>query len=221
MDKIIFYHAYLVNDYKLVIQEQITKIITSGLYNEASQLYIGLASPNPENVSWVLELIKPFPKFESIIIEDNDEKYLVKLIHKYAQNIDAYWLFFHTKAISNPGENNVMWRYSIDYNLLYRWKDCIKMMEDGADAVGINLRKNTHVGYFPHFSGGCWWVKSSYIKTLDLNYLFDTETLGSANRLLGEFYIGSNHEGNLQSIFECKDEAPYKIETTIAEYIKI
>jgi len=36
-----------------------------------------------------------------------------------------------------------------------------------------------------------------------------------------EFFIGSNHNGNLTSIFECKDEAPYRVECLINEYIKV
>jgi hypothetical protein len=44
--------------------------------------------------------------------------------------------------------------------------------------------------------------------------------LGAQNSLSVEFFIGSNPNGNLQSIFECKHEAPYAVETLINEYLK-
>ena len=59
-----------------------------------------------------------------------------------------------------------------------------------------------------------------YIKTLDESYLYDKKMLGPQNPLTVEFFIGSNHKGNLKSIFECKNEAPYKVECLINEYIE-
>jgi len=115
MNKVVFWHTYLVGDYKLVVQEQITKLITSGLYNEVDYIFTGISA----------------------------------------------------------------------------------------------------------FSGTYWWSKSNYIKTLDEKYLYDTQLLGNANPLTVEFFIGSNHNGNLTSIFECKDEAPYRVECLINEYIKV
>jgi hypothetical protein len=108
----------------------------------------------------------------------------------------------------------------MDYNLIYKHKECIELLDNGADAVGPNLRKNTHVGYHPHFSGTYWWSTSKYIQSLNEEYLYNKELLGPQNPLLVEFFIGSNHNGNLQSIFECKDEAPYRVETLINEYLK-
>jgi hypothetical protein len=138
----------------------------------------------------------------------------------YAKENECYIMYFHTKAVSNTGYNNILWRWSMDYNLIYRYTNCIELLANGADAVGSNLRKDTHVGYYPHFSGTYWWSTSKYIRTLNENYLYDKEMLGEQNPLSVEFFIGSNPNGKLQSIFECRDEAPYRVETSINEYIK-
>jgi len=222
MNKVVFWHTYLVGDYKLVVQEQITKLITSGLYNEVDYIFTGISAKSITDVNWFVELLKSYKKFFPIVHTDNDgEKPTMRLLLNYAKENDCYIMYFHTKAVSTTGINNTMWRYSMDYNLIYRWKECVQLLDSGSDAVGCNLRKDTHVGYYPHFSGTYWWSKSNYIKTLDEKYLYDTQLLGNANPLTVEFFIGSNHNGNLTSIFECKDEAPYRVECLINEYIKI
>lgn len=220
MNKVIFWHTYLVNDYKLVVQEQLTKLLTSGLYKEVDKIYIGIISPSEENTNWFINLLLPYKKCMYRVHTENDaEKCTMRDLMGFSKEVDAYIMYFHTKAVSNTGYNNTLWRWSMDYNLMYRWNDCIELLDKGVDAVGCNLRKETYVGYYPHFSGTYWWSTSKYIRTLNENYLYDKKMLGEKNSLSVEFFIGSNPDGNLQSIFECKDEAPYKVECLINEYI--
>ena len=221
MNKVIFWHTYLTGDYKLVVQEQMTKLITSGLYNEVDYIFTGISATSPDDVNWFMELLSSYEKFFPILHNDNDgEKPTMRLLANYAKENECYIMYFHTKAVSNTGYNNTLWRWSMDYNVIYKHKECIELLDKGADAVGPNLRKNTHVGYHPHFSGTYWWSTSKYIQSLNEEYLYNKELLGPQNPLLVEFFIGSNSNGNLQSIFECKDEAPYRVETLINEYLK-
>lgn len=221
MNKVIFWHTYLTGDYKLVVQEQMTKLITSGLYNEVDYIFTGISATSTDDVNWFMELLSSYEKFFPILHNDNDgEKPTMRLLANYAKENECYIMYFHTKAVSNTGYNNTLWRWSMDYNVIYKHKECIELLDKGADAVGPNLRKNTHVGYHPHFSGTYWWSTSKYIQSLNEEYLYNKELLGPQNPLLVEFFIGSNSNGNLQSIFECKDEAPYRVETLINEYLK-
>jgi hypothetical protein len=221
MRKVIFWHTYLTSEYKLVVQEQMTKLITSGLYNEVDYIFTGISATSADDVNWFMELLSSYEKFFPILHTDKDgEKPTMRLLANYAKENECYIMYFHTKAVANTGYNNTLWRWSMDYNLIYKHKECIELLDKGADAVGPNLRKNTHVGYHPHFSGTYWWSTSKYIQSLNEEYLYNKELLGPQNPLLVEFFIGSNHNGNLQSIFECKDEAPYKVETLINEYLK-
>ena len=204
MQKVIFWHTYLVGDYKLVVQEQMLKLFTSELYDEVEYIFTGISSKSTSDTNWFLNLLSSYKKFYPIIHEDfNGEKPTMRLLYNYAKENNCYIMYFHTKAVSTTGYNNTLWRLSQDYNMIYKWKDCIKYLEEGYDAIGCNLRKNTHVGYYPHFSGGSWWTNSQYIKTLDENYLYDTKLLGPQNSLLVEFFIGSNPNGRLKSVFEC------------------
>jgi hypothetical protein len=221
MRKVIFWHTYLVGDYKLVVQEQMTKLFTSGLYNEVDYIFTGISASSVVDVNWFIELLSSYKKFFPIVHTDKDgEKPTMRLLLNYAKENDCYIMYFHTKAVSNTGYNNTLWRWSMDYNLMYKHKECIELLDNGADAVGPNLRKDTHVGYHPHFSGTYWWSTSKYIQSLNEEYLYNKEMLGPQNPLLVEFFIGSNPNGNLQSIFECKDDAPYRVETLINEYLK-
>jgi hypothetical protein len=221
MSKVIFWHTYLINEYKLVVQEQITKLCTSGLYNEVDYIFTGISATSVDDINWFKELLSYYEKFIPILHSDNDgEKSTMRLLLNYAKENKCYIMYFHTKAVSNTGYNNTLWRWSMDYNLMYKHKECIELLDNGADAVGPNLRKNTHVGYYPHFSGTYWWSTSKYIQSLNEEYLYNKELLGPQNPLLVEFFIGSNHKGNLQSIFECKNDAPYRVETLINEYLK-
>jgi len=221
MRKVIFWHTYLTGEYKLVVQEQMTKLITSGLYNEVDYIFTGISATSADDVNWFMELLSSYEKFFPILHTDKDgEKPTMRLLANYAKENECYIMYFHTKAVANTGYNNTLWRWSMDYNLIYKHKECIELLDKGVDAVGPNLRKNTHVGYHPHFSGTYWWSTSKYIQSLNEEYLYNKELLGPQNPLLVEFFIGSNHNGNLQSIFECKDEAPYKVETLINEYLK-
>jgi hypothetical protein len=198
-----------------------TKLITSGLYNEVDYIFTGISATSADDVNWFMELLSSYEKFFPILHNDNDgEKPTMRLLANYAKENECYIMYFHTKAVSNTGYNNTLWRWSMDYNLIYKHKECIELLDKGADAVGPNLRKNTHVGYHPHFSGTYWWSTSKYIQSLNEEYLYNKELLGPQNPLLVEFFIGSNPNGNLESIFECKEIAPYRVETLINEYLK-
>lgn len=221
MKKVIFWHTYLSGEYKLVVQEQMLKLFTSGLYDEVDYIFTGISAKSTDDINWFIELLSSYKKFFTIIHSDSDgEKPTMRLLANYAKENECYIMYFHTKAVSTVGYNNTLWRWSMDNNLIYKWQDCVNFLNNGIDAVGCNLRYDTHVGYYPHFSGNCWWSKSEYVKTLNENYLYDKDMLGPQNPLLVEFFIGSNHNSNLQSIFECKNEAPYRVECLINEYFK-
>jgi hypothetical protein len=224
MKKIVFYHAYLDEPYRLVIQEQLTKIFTSGLYKNCDSIEMRIASPAQDRIDWVLELIKDYKKINPIVINVNRSQYpsdwreeKITMLHlkQMADEIPGYYCYIHTKGISNRNYYVELWRHSSDYVTIYEWEKNIKMLQDGYDAVGPNLRYHTHLGYFPHFSGTYFWATDKYLKTLKDDWLKET-----SNRFLVEFWIGSGNSPKLGSTFECGNEAPYVIESTINKYIQ-
>jgi|APSaa5957512622_1039677.scaffolds.fasta_scaffold02643_8 hypothetical protein len=228
---LIFYHTYLVGNFKLLIHEQLLKIFTSGLYDNTDMIHMGITSTDMDNTNWLLNLIKPYSKIKPIVFDENfAEKSTLRYMVDTITNEDCYLYYYMTKNVAtNAGSasgndnqiiKNELWRISMEYNTINRWEECVSYLANGYDAVGCNLRDNTFVGFYPHFSGNFWWASSEHIKTLDHNYLHDTNLLGPQNALLAEFWIGSNHDAKLKSIYECGEIAPYIKESTFNEYIK-
>lgn len=227
-DVILYYHAYLDGNFKMIIQDQLTKIFTSGLYLKLKRLELRCASPSEENYGWLENLVKSFSKINVKRIEINKKDYpanyreskiTLQQLSEDAKENDAIFGYIHTKAVFNTGFLMDNWRLSMDYANIVNWKICLHELE-ACDAVGPNLRYDTHVGYFPHFSGTYWWTTSNHINTLNDSYLTDLNKLNNNNHLLEEFWIGSNHQAILKSSFECGHNEPYLTETTINKYIK-
>ena len=221
--KIVFYHAYLDNNYKLVIQEQLTKILLSGLYEACDRIEIHISSPIESRIQWVEDLVQRFSKIKTHRIEIDksqypddyrEEKLTMLALKETADKETGFYCYIHTKGVSNGGYNIDLWRQSSDWATIVDWQKNIDMLKDDYDAVGPNLRYDTHLGRFPHFSGTYFWSHSSYIRSLSKEWLEDVN-----NRFLVEFWIGSNVLAKLGSTFECGSDAPYLVETTINKYI--
>lgn len=222
--KIVFYHTYLDGNYKLIVQEQLTKIFTSGLYDACDSIEFHIASPDESRISWALDLVKKFTKIKPTVVridrsqypaDYRESKITLLNLQKMAEEVDGCYCYIHSKGVSNQGYLIDMWRNSSDYATIYRWKENIEMLDNGYDAVGPNLRYETFLGYYPHFSGTYFWATSKHIKTLDHSYLENLD-----NKYLEEFWIGSNHSAKLGSTFECGHNEPYLVESSINQYIK-
>ena len=228
---LVYYHTFLVGNFKLLIHEQLLKLFSSGLYDACKNVYIGISSPDNNNTNWVLDLIKDYDKIVPLVYEENHaEKSTLRYLMDMATKGDYYFYYYMTKNVAtNTGVKsnitheqiikNELWRVHMEYNTINKWKECVSYLNEGYDAVGCNFRKDTHVGFHPHFSGNFWWSKSDHINSLNHTYLYDEQMLGGANALLAEFWIGSNYEANLKEVFDCGTVAPYTKEITFKEYI--
>lgn len=223
-DIVLYYHALLSGNFKAVIQDQLTKVFVSGLYRNLSRLELCYSAPNEEDSEWLKNLVRNYSKInlfrisidKSLFPEDyRESKITFQRLSFDAKINDAIFGFIHTKAITNTGYFKDTWRNSMDWCNIHGWKSCLERLGEGFDAVGPNLRYETWIGYYPHFSGGYWWTNSDYIRTLDDGYIYDVH-----NIYLEEFWIGSNHSGRLSSMFECGTKLPYEMETSIDLYIK-
>ena len=223
-DIVLYYHALLSGNFKIVIQEQLTKIFMSGLYKNMARLELCYSADRDEDSDWLINLVRNYSKirlFRRSIDKSQypegyrESKITFQRLAQDARQNDGIFGYIHTKSICNTGYFQETWRTSMDWSSIYQWKSCMERLEQGFDAVGPNLRYDTWIGYYPHFSGTYWWSKSDYIRTLDDGYLYDVH-----NIFLEEFWIGSNHSGKLSCIFECGTRLPYEMETSIDLYIK-
>lgn len=212
---VIAYHAYLYGSrYMEMIVEQFRKInnavvledgtMEKNLFNvpECHKLYIGIVDTPTKNpahgVEWLSNWFTPQSskitdakrneKVEVVVYPKNEElRGTLRWVRDYAkENPDDYILFFHTKGITHFTQATEDWRRYMEYFVIERWRDCVKKLDEGYDTCGVLWNTDTPLGVHPHFSGAFYWVKASYINTLDHNYIT------SKDRYDMEFWIGSN-----------------------------
>lgn len=163
----IFYHIYC-NDHTLsVLKDQVTKIIFSGLYDRVTDIKCFLAGSKNH-----MEPIKAFLndsgvkfKIEGEGVDDASfERFTINQIPKFITGDDKF-LYIHTKGVSAKhatNDNVYWWRTWMEYNLMYKFKECLEAL-DKVNIVGVGYTTKM-IG--PHFSGNFWWTKGSYFNTL-------------------------------------------------------
>jgi len=208
----LFYHAYLINNYKDIITEQLTNIFNSGLYKYCQEFHIGIVGGEEEK-KWIINLVGKYSKIKLHFFDNGDEKHTLRLIPLIIKPND-YVLYFHTKGITHNSISQNLWRRLVQYKVIYEWKKCIEILHE-YDSVGPLYREDTFLGYFPHFSGNFWWSKYKHIMSLDNSYLDENYI---HKRMGAEFWIGSNPNAKLKCIHTFVAEADIK-EYTINEYI--
>jgi len=206
MKIIVAYHAYMFGQYMDMMTEQFRLLIHSGLYNACDKLYIGITtSENMEpkhGIEWAKGFYnfatsgktEPEKKVEIVVYPENLElRQTLCWIRDYSkENPDDYILFFHTKGMTCKEQPFVDcaavtdWRRYMEYFVIERWKDCIQKLDEGYDACGVLWNSDTSLGFYPHFSGAFFWVKASYINTLNHDYLNGKSYYDQ------EFWIGTN-----------------------------
>jgi hypothetical protein len=201
----IFYHIYC-NQYTLeVIKDQINKIIFSGLYDSCNNIYCFLTGE--ENyINICNDYIKGCGnKFsiEDIGINDKSyERFTLLKIKKYINKNDKF-LYIHSKGITKGNDQYVTdWRNAMEYFLIYKYKDCLKELDDH-DTVGINYIPNIH------YSGNFWWTKGSYY--LKLPNKIDDSYLSPENYLCTKNPKYRNlHSTKLEGLGHYKNLYPLK-----------
>jgi hypothetical protein len=145
-----------------------------------------------------------------------EEKDTLKLILETIKEND-YVCYLHTKGVTKPTYNNILWRRLLEHNTIIQWEKCVNILNDGYDCVGSLYREDTFLGVYPHFSGTYWWATYNHIMSLDHSYLESTHPLG---RFGGEFWIGSKKGSKNYCLFNFDGIEPYGAEYLIPNYIK-
>ncbi len=162
----IFYHIYCNSNTYSIVNDQINKIIFSGLYKKIDKVYVFLTGEE-YYINDIKKLVqKSGSKFIIADIGINDksyERFTLLKIHNYINDNDKF-LYIHSKGVSKNDNNNKKkniedWRNLMEYYLIHNYQECINLLEE-YDTVGINYIKNLH------YSGNFWWTKGSYYKKL-------------------------------------------------------
>ena len=235
MKKHIFYHVFPRFNWCDLVQEQLSKVIESGLYEEIESLTIILLSDNKQNESWLRRITSKFKKI-SIIIEADGmvaERRTLSIINDFAKTRphDELVLYMHTKGISwyldedysingSPRRRQVAWRNYMEHFNIHLWKNAEIVLSSGYwDTYGVNLQNapenyDNHI----HYSGNMWWATTGYLQSLKKEYYL--ENLGrKEDRIYCEFWIGSGNNPRMYGAHESSVDH-YAVEYTFDNYIE-
>lgn len=198
---LVFAHNYIGNNWFEIVNEQLNKLINSGLYYQADKIYYGAYSSNKTQLFRFIELVKTKDvrkKIKIVIHPHNDgEKQTLILLQEVVKNYeDAYVLYYHTKGVTTLQQhtdkpnldykNTESWRHVMEYFNIEQWKRCISefLKHSFVDTVGC-----LYIGDdgFPNkyfYAGNFWWSTSKHINRLPDMKLRD-------NRMGCELWIGS------------------------------
>lgn len=82
----------------------------------------------------------------------------LKFLYDRCKQKDMYVLYFHSKGTFNSKISVNNWREILEYFLLNKWKDCVKLLYD-SDVVSVKDK-------YKNVSGNFFWADSSYIQNL-------------------------------------------------------
>ena len=167
----IFYHIYCNATTIGIVQDQVTKIIYSGLYDDVKNIYCFLTG-STSHINDISAFINTLPsKFIVKDIGKDDTSYERFTLNKITELIgdEDRFLYIHSKGVSKANtsvttwNNNIyLWRSFMEYFLIKRYKDCLEKLKTH-DIVSV-LYKTVMIG--PHYSGNFWWSTGAYYRRL-------------------------------------------------------
>ena len=201
----IYIHICCINNWKSVFDKLLYIIKDSGLYDKTVEIRCGVLS---QTIEADIEYIKSGnDKIKIIGYSNNLQLYEVPTINTVFENSRSseptltetkeptYVLYLHTKGVKNP-ENVYIndWVNYLSHFNIKKHEDCINKLNEGYDAVGVNLQ------YLPktHFSGNFWWSRFDHIKSLqNCGYTYYVEPeMWICQRIDGKYFSLFNSNKN-------------------------
>ena len=167
---LIVYHIYCVGNYLEVVEQQLNRLKTSGLYDWCDKLEITCVNGLNE-FNDVENLVKDLDKVVlNKFVANNYEYEGINKVWEYSQQYKGKVFYFHTKGVSNIYNNHndkqislrkkngiAWWKEIMEYYLIDNSQDCIQKLDE-YDQCGV-----TNV--YGWWCGNFWWSNLSYIKS--------------------------------------------------------
>jgi hypothetical protein len=195
---LVFSHNYIDYNWHEIVEEQLSKLVRSGLYDSATEIYYGAYANDYFQLYKFINVVKFWDlknKIRIVIHPFNDgEKQTMILLQEVVKNYkDANVLYYHTKGITSlmnhvddvgnvEYKNIESWRHVLEYFNIELWNDCINTLDEGINTCGA-LYVSNGVPWNNYFSGNFWWTTAKYIHNLpDMKF--------RDNRMGCELWIG-------------------------------
>ena len=182
------YFICCIGNYLDIVKEQITKLISSELYENTEKIFCFICLVTDD----IINLLNKYNKIVIISTSENlYEKYAINNMMSYLNNSnekDYYVYYIHTKSVTRTEKCYTDWRLLCEHFTITKWYLNVKLL-DRFDCVGTNLKNFPSI----HFSGNFWWSKSDHLKRLkDIDDRY----------LSPEMFICSLLETNYVSLFQ-------------------
>jgi hypothetical protein len=160
----VFIHCCTIGErYKEILDSQVKRIISSGLYDVLKKIYIFSIGPidNLSQNYFFLSKIKcQHLSYDPLVGESATMRtigYMSSIIEP-----EALCLYLHTKGVTYWNfpvayDYVTAWRKYLEYFMVDKWKECIKKLKEGYHVVGTELKNKATVP--KHFAGNMWWTR--------------------------------------------------------------
>lgn len=179
---LIFSHSYLTKDWRAIVDEQLTLLKRTGLYEKAQSIHFGVYSEDFDSIAEFRDKVRKLDtqsKSEIRIHKFNDaeRQTLIMLQETCRENPQADVLYYHTKGVttdlfSDPEKYRTVtsWRNVMEYFCLEKWPLCLEALKTH-DCVGILYGEwDNRVWKMVFYSGNFWWSKSEHINNTPSMY---------------------------------------------------
>jgi len=198
---LVFAHNYINYNWFEIVEEQLSKLVNSGLYYSATEIYYGAYAHDQFQLFKFINLVKSWDtkdKIRIVIHPMNDgEKQTMILLQEIIKSYpDANVLYYHTKGITSiqshqfhlenlDYKNIESWRHIMEYFNIELWKECVEAVsQDDIDTAGC-LYVDWQGNPFKYFyAGNFWWSKTTHLSQLP-------DMKERDNRMGCELWIGS------------------------------
>jgi len=162
----VFLHAWLVNNWREILIEQLSEIRNCGLSEEAHITAGAIGDPGSlDDVSRVCSAADV--NFISFGSDAGQFEFpTLELLQGYAKSNEGFVCYLHTKGVSQPTVPlHDYWRRTMMDFVVVRWRECVTALCDGAAVAGVRWRSTKRE--WPHIlAGNFWWARCDYIRTL-------------------------------------------------------
>lgn len=211
-----FYHIWIGGLWQEIVTNHITYLKESKLIDRLDGFYIGLVGSETDRQTAKLYLDTKDIKYTVIAEADvGYEQVTINALYEFSRDHEGYVLYAHNKASWNKYYKGHMWRLSMSYYCIVKWRTAVNKLKD-ADIVGCHWMVpnmyTTHKVTSPYFGGNFWWARLSHLQTL--GYCSD------ASRYDAESWIGTKHNIKVVDLNPgVPDRAPFVINWGPEQYL--
>lgn len=173
-----FWHLYLINNWRFIVEEQVNILMASRLYDVCTEIKMGVIG-SQEDADELMHMLYPKMKFKLCYITQNPKEYeyaTLRLIEEDDWNYIGF--YFHLKGVTRPNDAmQAKERMFLNFIMLKNWEHHKFIIETGYDISSVN-----YLTIPRRFSGNYFWFNRKRLSLLSRLDSFDQTDRFNAER---------------------------------------